>query len=545
MNSSFELLFRDALERRHRGCFDEAGKIYEQILRQEPGNAKALHLLGVVAAQTGRMERGAELMQRSIAENSGIAPVWADLGRALIALGRFDEAVSSFDEAIALKPDMALAHFNRGVALDDLNRLDEALECYDRVIALDPEDPEAHYNRGLVLRRLLRFDQALLSYDRAIALNPDYTHAYLNRGNILSDLKRYDEAIACFDRVTALEPGYPGIQSLRLGVKRQQCGWHSLDRETADVERGIREGEVADPFSLLGFFDDPSLLRQATENYVNTHCPPNAALGPFGTVSRNSKIRVGYFSGDFHEHATAYLMADLFESHDRDRFEITAFSFGPDAASKMRQRLGLAFDHFVDVQDSTDLAVAQQARALKIDIAVDLKGYTIDSREGIFAYRAAPIQVNYLGFPGTMAAPFMDYIVADHTLIPTSDRDHYSEKIVYLPHSYQPNDRKKLISDRVFTRDQLGLPAEGFVFCCFNNSYKLTPEVFSVWMRVLQRVPRSESNMARAIAGTPANTKTLPIWNPGAAEIGLSISVAVSGTWAMRKRASFRGRSAP
>jgi predicted O-linked N-acetylglucosamine transferase (SPINDLY family) len=206
---------------------------------------------------------------------------------------------------------------------------------------------------------------------------------------------------------------------------------------------------------------------------------------------RGGKIRLGYYSADYHEHATAFLTAGLFERHDRSRFELTAFSFGPPREDAMRRRVTAAFDRFVDVRSRSDQEVAQLSRELAIDIAVDLKGYTEGARMGIFAHRAAPVQVSYLGYPGTLAAPYIDYLVADETLIPSETRAFYTEKIAYLPHSYQANDRQRSIAERIFTREELGLPSRGFVFCCFNNAYKITPAVFDVWMRILRRVEGS------------------------------------------------------
>jgi protein O-GlcNAc transferase len=219
--------------------------------------------------------------------------------------------------------------------------------------------------------------------------------------------------------------------------------------------------------------------------------PPAAEPASQSARAAHDRIRLGYFSADFHGHATSYLMAELFEVHDRARFDVTAFSFGPEDDGDVRQRLAASFERFIDVRNETDHAVAALARKLEIDIAVDLKGFTVDGRTGIFARRAAPIQVGYLGFPGSMGADYFDYLVADRVVIPPAERQFFSEKIVYLPDSYQVNDRKRPIAGRTPTRAQAGLPENGFVFCCFNNNHKITPAMFACWMRLLARVEGS------------------------------------------------------
>jgi predicted O-linked N-acetylglucosamine transferase (SPINDLY family) len=261
--------------------------------------------------------------------------------------------------------------------------------------------------------------------------------------------------------------------------------------------------KAAGPFSLLSFPSTPALLKIAAETYVADNCPPTPDESSSSYISRTGKIRIGYFSADFHRHATSYLMARLIELHDRSNFEIFGFSFGPSADNDMRRRLSAAFDQLIDVRDRSDKEIAELARSLQIAIAVDLKGFTEHSRTGVFAHRSAPIQVNYLGFPGTMGANYIDYIIADRTLIRPEEVEFYSEKIVYLPHSYQVNARTRRISDRRFTRDELGLPADAFVFCCFNSCFKITPDVFDIWMRLLAKLDGSvlwllESNASAA-----------------------------------------------
>ena len=248
---------------------------------------------------------------------------------------------------------------------------------------------------------------------------------------------------------------------------------------------------MAPPFPLLSLIESPKLQRQAAQHWIQKKAPVNSSLGPISRELKRGKIRLGYFSADFRIHPVALLMAGVFEHHDRSQFEVFGFSYGPKTDDEIRARLEKGFDQFIEVHDQTDQEVAKLARENGIDIAIDLTGLTRFSRQGIFAHRAAPIQVNYLGYPGTSGAGYFDYCIADSTLIPEDEAQYYAEKIVYLPHTYQANDDKRAVSSKVFTREECGLPQDAFVFCCFNNNYKITPVIFDIWMNILRRVENS------------------------------------------------------
>ena len=289
-----------------------------------------------------------------------------------------------------------------------------------------------------------------------------------------------------------LAPSLDGALTDLMMAKAAVCDWRWLDEGIVRVTAAIRRGDKAvNPFGVLGLLDSPELQLACARQMVASEYPGGAKAAPAVGRSTSRKIRVGYYSADFHEHATAYLMAELFERHDRSQFEWFAFSYGPVSHDPMRARLRKSFDQFLDVRDRSDSDVAALSRQLGIDIAVDLKGFTRDNRLGIFAQRCAPVQVSYLGYPGTTGADYMDYVIADKTVLPPSLYPHFTEKPVLLPHSYQVNDSQRRISERVFTREEVGLPAQGFVFCCFNNNYKILPATFDAWMRVLQAVPGS------------------------------------------------------
>ena len=454
----FASAFAQAAALHQAGRLAEAEEIYGRILKAEPGHFESQLLLGAIYAQRGNHA----------------------------------EAVRQFDVAVKLNPKSAPAHNSRGVSLGKLKRVTEALASFDRAIALHPDGAEAHSNRANALRELDRPAEALASCDRAIALKPDYAEALNNRANVLLRLKRYDEAVRDLERTLRLSPDFPYAKGMLLHTKMQLCDWRAFDSEIGAVRADVRAGKpVSPPFALLaesGAALDQLLCAQA---WVRGKCPPGAAPLYKGERYRHDRIRVAYVSADFGEHPTSYLLAGLIEEHDRSRFKIVGVSLGAAAPSAMRSRLEAAFDQFVDAARKDDREAAGLLRDLEIDIAVDLMGFTHESRPGIFALRPAPVQVNYLGFPATMGAPYIDYIIADRCVIPTESAERYSEKIAWLPDSFQANDAKRGMSETIPRRADAGFPETGFVFCAFSNSYKITPTMFDVWMRLLRSVEGS------------------------------------------------------
>jgi predicted O-linked N-acetylglucosamine transferase (SPINDLY family) len=370
-------------------------------------------------------------------------------------------------------------------SLLQLGRRPEALTYYESFLKAHPESAEAWHNRGIALSQMQRFPEAVASFDQVLALRPDSAQTWSNRGNALQEQKRYEDAIRDYDKALELDPEQGSARGYRLLAKLWCCDWRDLDGEIADVLARQRRGSrVIQPFGNLMISRDPADQLHCARVWTRVE----GAVAPLSRGERytHDKIRVAYLSGDFCVHPVSILMAGVFEQHDRSRFETIAISFGPDDASALRARLMKSFDRFVDVRGRTDLEVARLLREAQVDIAVDLMGLTGASRPGILASRPAPIQVNYLGFPGTTAASHMDYIIADRIVIPPREERHYSEKIVYLPDTYMASDAKRRVSDRKPNRTEAGLPEEGFVFACFNNSYKFTPEIFSLWIRLLK-----------------------------------------------------------
>lgn len=503
-----EKLLEQAQALHDAGRLTEAAAGFRAVLAHDDRNWMALVGLASTALQSGELQEAIRRYGLLVERDPRFAEGFYKRGNAYNQLGDLVAALADYDNAIALVPSHARALCNRGTVLERLERWQDALCSYDRALALNPIDALAHYNRAAVLRALDRPEQALAAYDQAIALNGNYVAAYVNRGILLQKLSRPVEAAASYAQALELNPqppiSAPGIpvtplhptQVFLLGLKRhmqnQTCDWAGIESDVARIGAGLRAGlPVIQPLPTLALLDDPELQRQAAAAWIRQACRPGPPpLEPMTRRPAAQKIRIGYFSPDFHAHPLAELAAGLFESHDRTRFEITAFAFGPGIRDEMRVRLEGAFDRWVDLGHKTDREAALLARNIGIDIAVDLAGFTEHNRFPIFALRAAPLQVSYLGYPGTTGADFIDYLIADATLIPLEQRRHYAEKIIYLP-SFQANDTKRRISDRVFVRETLGLPATGFVYSCFNTTYKIQPHMFDCWMRILARVPES------------------------------------------------------
>lgn len=483
----------------------EAMDYFRRAVALKPDYADGYNNLGNVLRDFGRHEEAAAAYRRAIAIRPDQPQAHYNLATALFSLGQADVAATAYRRAIMLKPDYTMAHFALGNLLSHAGRVNEAIVCYRRTIELYPDHAEAHNALGNALRQADTRDAAMEAYKRAIELNPDHAQAHNNIGNLLNGLDQFDAALASYNHAIALAPGYASARAHRLNLHAHICDWDGMALDADWVPRLGTEGEAVAPFMVLAREDSAARHRIRAETlakarYERTPLPvqPRPARIP-------ERLRIGYFSADFHNHATMYLMARIFELHDRDRFEIHAYSYGPDEQDGMRRRLVDAVETFHDVRLLNDRNIAEQARRDGIDIAVDLKGYTRSTRSGIFGFRPAPVQMNYLGYPGTMGADFIDYIIADPVVIPQHLRAGYSEKVIALPHSYQCNDDQRAISDQPVSRADAGLPQDGFVFACFNNNYKITPEVFDIWMRLLTRIDGSVLWLMRANERVEAN----------------------------------------
>ena len=525
MNYQINSLLQDAINNIEKNNFVEAKILLSKILNIEPENFDALNIIGVINgnennhlealnffkkaqkirpddslinfnlaksfSETGDDLEAIKYYQISIKLDKNHLGSLLNLGKSLEQLKKYDEALIYYDQAIKLKPDFFEANYNKGNTLSTLKRNDEALIYYDQAIKLKPDFFEAYNNRGTTFKSLKRYDDALFNYDQAIKLKPDFFKAYYNKGNIFIDLKRYDEALLNYEKALKLKPDYEYLFGMCLNTKILMCDWQNYKDDVENLLLQISKNKKScHCLQLLGLNDTLSIQYKSSEIWINDKHPFNFSLGPILKSKQRDKIKIGYYSPDFREHPVTNLIIELLELHNKNQFELFGFYFGPPDSSQMNKRVLAAFNNnkFFDVGLKTGKDIALMSREIEIDIAVDLAGFTKYARTDIFAYRAAPIQVNYLGYSGTMAADYMDYIIADQIIIPPESQKYYHEKVVYLPNSYQPNDRKREISKKIFTKEELDLPKEGFVFCCFNSNFKITPPTFDGWMRILKSV---------------------------------------------------------
>lgn len=485
------------------GSQEEAATSYRRAIELDPDFADAHNNLGVVLKDMGLLDEAVDCFRRAVELKPDYAVAHSNLGVALGNQGKLDQAIACHYRALEHQPDFAEALNNMGNVLSDQGKLTEAIACFRRGLELKPDIAETHNNLGNALRDLGQLDDAVASYRQALELQPDYAGAHINLGNTLMFQEKLDAAAVCFRRAHELQPDDPAALGALVHAMQHLCCWddlQSLSRREIEFVSRPAEGETpvaVPPFSFL-------VLPTPTTAEQQLHCARqwvDSKLSAFSlaeicparpvATNRSSRITIGYLSADFHAHATAWLMAELFEEHDRDRFAVFGYSCGPDDGSPMRQRLVRAFDRFTDIKNASFLESAQRIVDDEVDILVDLKGYTQNARTQIVALRPAPIQVNYLGYPGTMGAPFVDYILVDDFIVPPDQHPWFTEKLIHLPGCYQVNDSRREIATQIPSRAECGLPDQGFVFCSFNNSYKITAEMFGVWMDLLHAVPGS------------------------------------------------------
>lgn len=487
-----DVVFSEAMAFLQAGRTHEAEKALRRLLRRTSDHPLALSVLGAILVGTGKHDEAERFLRSAVRLNPNAHAALYNHGLALKALGRADEALAQFTQALTVNPNDAETLSNRGTVYNDLKNFEAALADFDKAIALQPNYVPAHHNKGNALFGLGRYGDALASYQRALTLMPNFVESHTGAGLCLHKLKRHDQSAEAYDAARKLKPDYPFLKGIVLHQKMLACDWSGTADLIADIESDIAAGKLsAEPFGWQGVATTDRSLQQCAEIYSAATFPANHRGLPPARPDNGEKIRIGYLSGDFRAQATSFLLVGVLEQHDATRFEIHAFDNGWDDGSETRKRIDAAVHRVVNIRGLGDAQAARAIRDSGIDILVNLNGYFGDDRNHVFAQRPAPVQVNYLGFPGTLGAPYMDYIVADPIVIPDAQRTFFTEKVVHLPHSYQANDNRRAMSDRVFSRSDFGLPQDGFVFCCFNNNYKITPQTFDGWMRILAHVPGS------------------------------------------------------
>ncbi len=483
-------LYALGVAQQREGATGSAIETYRRCLSLSPNSPEIHNNLGTALDQAGRLTEAVESFRRALALDPAYARPLVNLGRVLRLQGKPAEAAACLERALALSPDSPAALTNLGFALADLGRRSEAIRPLRRAIALEPGLAEAHHGLGRVLLDSGDVAGAVASLERAVTLKPALLDASLLLASALLVSKRFPDALAVIDRVLKTAPDHADALAAALNCSLKMCDWGRVESTLRRIRALDGGTSRTQPFLLLAVSDDPEEQLRAARRRAETAAAGVVAPARM-SAKPNERIRVAYISGDFHAHATSFLIAELLELHDRAAFEVFGVSFGPDDESPLRQRVLGAFDECLEARDKSDAEAASWLAQRGIDVAVDLKGYTAFARPGIFAHRPAPVQVSYLGYPGTLGAPFIDYLIADPFLIPEAEQPSYTESIAYLPDSYQVNDRRRRIGEHIPTRAEAALPEEGFVFCSFNVSWKISSPVFDVWMRLLASVPGS------------------------------------------------------
>ncbi|HYU11517.1 MAG TPA: tetratricopeptide repeat protein [Stellaceae bacterium] len=532
----------EAASHHQAGRLAAAERLYRRILAVDANHVDSLHLLGLIAHQTGHSDTALELIGRAIALSGTDPDLHNDIGGIYQSLGRFDMAVTHCRKAVALdprsvtarlnlaralhaagdlpeaiaqyrrvlqaRPDSAEGHYNLAVALYGQGNVDEAISHYRRAVALRPGHAGTHTNLGIALAARGRWDMAIAQYRQALAAKPDSPETLNALGDALTMTGELTQAIAAVQRALALAPDLVRAQANLAYIKAQACDWAGFDSAAGRVLAAVRQdAREVPPFVVLTLPASPAERLLTAQGWSRNFA---SAVTRFSHTRPAAQrvIRLGYISQDLRSDVVGRLLPELIERHDRSRFVVNAYCYGPDDGSDARRRLVAAFDNFVDLSDVDDAAAARRIHTDGIDILIDLTGYTSQNpRARILASRPAPIQVGFLGYPGTMGADFIDYIVVDRFLAPADHQPFYSEKLVRLPHCYQPSDDSRPTAVPAASRVACSIPAEGLVLCCFNQSYKLTAAVFDIWMRLLRAVPGSTLWLFEANAAVPDNLR--------------------------------------
>jgi len=509
--SSFDQLSKRARKLEKQGQIDEAIKLYELFLQDFPKNTRAKAALeklreaetgtGISAQAAfvkasefidqGAYSKGIELAKKLAEGAPDNAQVWNLLGLAYFRSQNPVEAEKCLRKAIDLDKKLGMAWVNIAKLFSAQNKYEMALQAYQNASYIEPQNAGVLNAIGGVLLEMRRFDEAEKFCVQAIKYDPDFAEPYQNLGIVLYRKNKRGAAKQAFEKVAKLRPNSMTALSDFLHARAQICDWAPLAPELQNTRPVGKPGNSVSPFSLLHYEDDPYAQKKRSENRAQELAVRDPARKFPRPASRPDKLKIGYFSADFHNHATLSLMMGLFGAHDKDRFEIHTYSYGSVKDGWRRSQLQKLVDHNWDVRNASDAEIVQHARDQGIDIAIDLKGYTQNGRPQLFAHRMAPIQINYVGYPGTLGADYIDYLIADHTIIPDDYKNAYSEKIIYMPNCYQPNDGGREFPENTQTRTELGLPEDGFVFCSFNANYKISPREFDIWMRLLKKVDGS------------------------------------------------------
>ena len=485
-----------------------------QLAQQGASNSQmapevvSLNSQAIALQAQGQHAQAEALLQQSLALEPQNFLTLYSLGVSRSSQLDFASALHYFDLACQAAPKQALAHFAKGKTLHDLGLAEDALQAYDQAIAADPKYMEAYTNKAALLQGINRHHDALLTLTAATEINPDHVRALEGQGQLLGQYKQYTLATNAFRRALQVDPTYDYGQGHLMGARQSNCDWTDFEANRQSIFKGIEEGKlVCGPLTIMALTDDAALIGKCAELYATDKYKPSPTPLWSGETYKHRKKRVAFISADFRIHPVGYLLIGLIEKFDKSKFELTGFFTGVSDKSDLWQRYRCAFDHYIDCAGMTSIEVAKLMRAMEIDVAIDLSGHTEGTRLDILAHRPAPAQVTYLGFPGTLGLPYIDYLIADPRLIPEDLARHYKEKILRLPHCYLPRDESVVPSPITPQRSDFGLPETGTIFCSFNHDYKINPPLFKVWMDLLKAVPGSVLWLMKLNEGAHANLR--------------------------------------
>ena len=511
------------------GNLNEAEKICNDLKKKDPNNLINLNLLGIILFQKKEFSNSIKIIKESISLNFKQAETHNNLGIVNLEIKNFINAIEAFKNSIKINPNFNEAYINIGVALKEINKNQEAIEYWEKAIQLKKNNPRAYnnignvyfemnkpeisidyynnaisfdnkfynayFNRGNAKQKMNLLNESIKDYNEAIRINNNYVEAYVARGNSLRNMDKLSDTLKDYEKGYKLNPNYQNLYGNIFFIKKNLCDWKNYKNEYLFLNNNIQEeNKIINPFISLSTFNSSEIQKKIAKEHFQKKFKKKIGLSKnilFKNLKNKDKIKVGYYSSDFKNHAMSQLLAGLFETHNRDEFEIIGFSLIQNKSDEIKERIIKSFDTFIDVSTKSEKEIAEISRNLDIDIAVDLMGYTKSNRFEIFIEKCAPIQINFLGYPGTLGSDCIDYIIADKTLISKEDEKHYSEKIIYLPDTYQSNDSKRIISEKKFSRKDFNLPDDKFIFCCFNKKYKIDPNIFELWMNILKKVDNS------------------------------------------------------
>ena len=490
-------IFDTAKHLHQSGEIKEAQKLYIKIIENNKNNYQLFFLLGTSFLQIKKYNKAIIYLDNAINISPSFPDAFNNRGIALAGVKKYSDAIDDYDRALNLNKKFFSAYLNKGVALKNLKEYETAIRCFDQGIKINHKNPEIYKNLGNVFKEQLLYEKAITCYKTAIKLNPNYAIAYNNLGIVFQAKQKFNDAAFNYSKALSLDKNIENLLGNNFYNNQFICNWDNYDEELNEIKKGISAKKILiDPFIFLGISDDAEHHKLNAEILIDKKFNGSNIKFEKTNLKKKNKIKIGYFSAEFHRHPVLLLMMDIYKNHDKSSFEIFAFSHGPSKEKDpWRVLVKPYFNGFYDINEKSTKEVVKLTRDLEIDIAINLTGLTANHRTDIFMQRVAPIQINYLGYPGTLGAKYIDYIIADKIIIPEDLKKNYLEEVLYLPNCYQPNPKNLFIDKRKvkkeFHRLDFGLPENGVVFCSFNSNYKITPLMFNAWMNILKKVKKS------------------------------------------------------